>query len=124
MTNIPVENQEKFKVLLIRFSSIGDIVLTTPILKSIKEKFPNVEVHFLTLNRYSSLIKYNPHIDNVLTLSRFMGIKETINLALALRKNRYKYKVRNRSDGRRQTRNSNRPCIFRNTNLSNKETLE
>ncbi|HRR24048.1 MAG TPA: glycosyl transferase, partial [Bacteroidia bacterium] len=34
------------RVLVIRFSSIGDIVLTTPVLRCIKKQLPNTEVHF------------------------------------------------------------------------------
>jgi len=35
------------KILVIRFSSIGDIVLTTPVIRCLKKQL-NVEVHYLT----------------------------------------------------------------------------
>ena len=53
------------KILIIRFSAIGDIVLTSPIFRCIKEQIPNAEVHFCTKPQYSELVEYNPHIDKV-----------------------------------------------------------
>ncbi|WP_417264798.1 glycosyltransferase family 9 protein [Brumimicrobium sp.] len=53
------------KILVIRFSSIGDIVLTSPVLRCIKEQLPNVELHVLTKIQYSDLYSTNPHVDFV-----------------------------------------------------------
>jgi ADP-heptose:LPS heptosyltransferase len=51
------------KILIIRFSSIGDIVLTSPVLRCLKKKFPDAEVHFLTKAQYHPLLIANPHIN-------------------------------------------------------------
>ena len=51
------------KILIIRFSSIGDIVLTTPIIRCIKQQLPNIELHYVTKAAYRSVIANNPHID-------------------------------------------------------------
>ncbi|MFM2204426.1 MAG: hypothetical protein RLZZ605_1390, partial [Bacteroidota bacterium] len=51
------------KILIIRFSSIGDIVLTTPIIRCIKQQLPNVELHFITKSAFRSVIANNPYID-------------------------------------------------------------
>jgi len=45
------------KILIIRFSSLGDIVLTTPVIKSLKEKFPQSKIFFLTKSQYQDLLK-------------------------------------------------------------------
>ncbi|MDC3105199.1 glycosyl transferase, partial [bacterium] len=50
------------KILVVRFSSIGDIVLTTPVVRILKTH-KNAEVHFLTKREYSSLMENNPYID-------------------------------------------------------------
>ncbi len=50
------------KVLIIRFSSIGDIVLTTPVVRCLKEQHPEVSVHFLTKSVFASVLSANPHI--------------------------------------------------------------
>jgi len=55
----------KTKFLIIRFSSIGDIVLTSPVVRCLKTQFPDVEVHFLTKKRNADLLQANPHIDQI-----------------------------------------------------------
>ena len=53
------------KFLIIRFSSIGDIVLTTPVVRSLKLQVANAEVHYLTKQTYRAIVDSNPHIDKV-----------------------------------------------------------
>lgn len=55
-----MENSIK-KVLVIRFSSIGDIVLTTPVIRCIKKQW-NAEIHFLTKRNYAPILEKNPCI--------------------------------------------------------------
>lgn len=51
------------KILVIRFSSIGDIVLTSPVLRLIKEKYPDCELHFVTKDKMKTVVEHNPRID-------------------------------------------------------------
>ena len=53
------------KVLVIRFSSIGDIVLTFPVLRCIKEQIPNSEIHFATKKAFSELAYASGSIDQL-----------------------------------------------------------
>lgn len=53
------------KILLIRFSSIGDIVLTTPVIRCVKTQLQGVELHVLTKKSYRSLYLNNPYVDKV-----------------------------------------------------------
>jgi len=53
------------KILIIRFSSIGDIVLTSPIVRCIKVQFPATELHYLTKISFSNLLISNPYIEKV-----------------------------------------------------------
>lgn len=53
------------KILIIRFSSIGDIVLTTPVIRAIKQQVPNSEVHFATKKHFGVLLENNPYIDKL-----------------------------------------------------------
>lgn len=62
------------KLLVIRFSSIGDIVLTTPVLRCIKKQLPGTELHFLTKERYRSILEANPYVDKIITL----GLSKTL----------------------------------------------
>lgn len=53
------------KILVIRFSSIGDIVLTTPVVRVLKTQLPNAEVHYCTKSGYASILQANPYIDKL-----------------------------------------------------------
>lgn len=53
------------KILIIRFSSIGDIVLTTPVIRCLKQQLQNVEIHYLTKYAYRAIVEYNPYLDKV-----------------------------------------------------------
>jgi len=55
----------KTKFLIIRFSSIGDIVLTSPVVRCLKTQFVEAEVHYLTKKRNADLLKANPYIDKI-----------------------------------------------------------
>ncbi len=56
------------KILVTRFSSIGDIVLTTPVVRALHLQL-GAEVHFLTKMAFAPIVQYNPHIARVITLS-------------------------------------------------------
>ncbi len=53
------------KYLIIRFSSIGDIVLTTPVIRALKQQVEEAEIHFLTKKNYASILQSNPYIDKL-----------------------------------------------------------
>ena len=55
------------KILIIRFSSIGDIVLTTPVIRAVKQQVQNVELHFLVKKANEILLKSNPFVDKIHT---------------------------------------------------------
>ncbi len=57
------------KFLIIRFSSIGDIVLTTPVIRCLKKQLPGANVHFLTKESFATLVENNPYIDKVHVLA-------------------------------------------------------
>lgn len=63
-----VNNLAKF--LIIRFSSIGDIVLTTPVVRCIRQQLPGAEIHYLTKPAYQSILEHNPYIDQIHTLDK------------------------------------------------------
>jgi len=56
------------KILIIRFSSIGDIVLTTPVIRGLKKRHPNCEIHYLTKSKYAILLKNNPYLSKIVLL--------------------------------------------------------
>jgi ADP-heptose:LPS heptosyltransferase len=62
------------KILVVRFSSIGDIVLTSSVVRCLKQQLPNSEIHFLTKAAFRSVVEHNPNIDRVITIQT--SIKE------------------------------------------------
>jgi len=52
------------KILVIRFSSIGDIVLTTPVIRVLKKQL-HCELHVLTKEQYSTIFLENPYVDQI-----------------------------------------------------------
>jgi len=79
--------QEPLKILVVRFSSIGDIVLTTPVVRMLKKQL-NAQVHYLTKSTYITLLKNNPYIDSV------YQIEDSINEVVAdLKKENYNYVI-------------------------------
>lgn len=58
------------KVLIIRFSSIGDIILTTPVLRCLKRQRPETEIHYLTKNAFRTLLENNPYVSKIHTIEK------------------------------------------------------
>ena len=58
------------KFLVIRFSSIGDIVLTTPVVRCMKKQLPDAEIHFLIKPQFKTVMVNNPYIDKLHTLQK------------------------------------------------------
>ena len=77
------------KFLVIRFSSIGDIVLTTSLLKSIKTTYKNVEIHYLTLDKFSSMLEMQPNIDRIIVLNSDSGATEMMQLNRYIKSSEY-----------------------------------
>ena len=58
------------RYLIVRFSSIGDIVLTTPIIRCLKQQVPGCEVHYLTKKSFAGVLAGNPYIDQLYTIDK------------------------------------------------------
>lgn len=76
------------KILIVRFSSIGDIVLTSSVVRAIKQQLLNVETHYLTKEKFSSIVSSNPNIDRVFTIQK--SIDEVVE---ELKKEQYDYVI-------------------------------
>ncbi|STO32310.1 Lipopolysaccharide core heptosyltransferase rfaQ [Fusobacterium necrogenes] len=81
------------KILVIRMSSIGDIILTTPVLKAFKRKYPELIIDFVVLEQFKDAISGLEYIDNLITFSKKKddGIKNIKKFAARLRENNYDY---------------------------------
>jgi heptosyltransferase-2 len=65
-----LSNISNIKFLILRLSSIGDIILTSHLLRNLKNKFSNSEIHYITLNNYSILLENNPHISKLISYDK------------------------------------------------------
>lgn len=75
------------KILIIRLSSLGDILLTTPFIRAIKTQFPHIKIDMLIREGYADVIKLNPYIDKKLLLKKHD--KSNIALIEQLRNDNY-----------------------------------
>jgi ADP-heptose:LPS heptosyltransferase len=66
------------KILVIRFSSMGDIIYTTPVVRCLKQQLPDAEIHFLTKPAFKYIYDANPYLDKLLLLQEKLSdtIKE------------------------------------------------
>ena len=63
-------NVKKCKFLLIQTAFLGDVILTTPLIRAIKQKFPRSELHVLVIPETAMLLKHNPYIDKLLVFDK------------------------------------------------------
>jgi len=79
--------QKRF--LIIRLSSIGDILLTTPFVRALRKKYPDSLISYLTKSEYVELIQHNPNINKVYAFDSKNGISEILNWRYQIKSNRY-----------------------------------
>lgn len=74
------------RLLIIRLSSLGDVVLTTPILHLLRAQYPRAQIDFLTRPAYQDLVRAHPGVDRVLLFEPEAGFCATLH---TLRQTRY-----------------------------------
>ncbi|MCH8325533.1 MAG: glycosyltransferase family 9 protein [Bacteroidetes bacterium] len=111
------------RILIIRLSSLGDILLTTPLIRSIKKKFPQITVDFLLKKQYQDALKYNKYISNLYLFQ--IGKDEKQKLNTELRFNNYDIVIdlQNNLRSRKITRVLKRPIVKFNKHNINKFLL-
>lgn len=83
------------RVLIIRLSSIGDVILTTPVLKELKKKYPNIIIDFIVMDKFKGAIEGCPYMDNLIIFNKKDddGIFNIIEFAKKLKKNNYTHVI-------------------------------
>ena len=76
------------KVLILRFSSIGDIVLTTPVIRAVKNQVKDAEVHYCTKSNFKAIVESNPNVSKVHCLGDSLH-----ELIMELQKEKFDYVV-------------------------------
>lgn len=79
------------KVLIIQQKMLGDVLATSILFKTLKEKFPNSSLHYLMNSGHSAMVENNPHVDRVIEIEKSVqnSTIELYKLAKKLSKNEY-----------------------------------
>jgi len=77
------------KILIIRLSSIGDIVQCSGVPRNLKKQFPKSEIHWLIRSDNIELVKFNPFINRVIVFDRSQGLSGWMRLASGLASENY-----------------------------------
>jgi heptosyltransferase-2 len=67
-SRVPIQETNNLKFLIVRFSSIGDMVLTTPVVRCLRKKYPQATIHYLTKKKFAGIVHSNPYLDKVFLL--------------------------------------------------------
>jgi lipopolysaccharide heptosyltransferase II len=79
----------RYKFLIIRFSSIGDIILTTPLIRCLRATFPNAQIDFLVKKEFAVVLSGNPHINNIITFDKTDGRNQLRQIRMQVQLSRY-----------------------------------
>ena len=79
------------KILIIRLSSIGDIIQCMSVVTGLKNKFPDAEIHWIARADMASLVKIDPRIDKIWEFDRKAGFGGIIKLGNRLKQEKYDY---------------------------------
>lgn len=77
------------KILVIRFSSIGDLTQSLSIPALLKEKYPTAEIHFLTRSDFTLLLNNNPQVTKVWSIDRKKGLGDVLKVSRQLRQEHF-----------------------------------
>ncbi len=80
-------------ILVLRFSSLGDVVLATSVAVTLKKAYPDCRLDFLTLTDYEALLENHPSIDRVIGFPRTARAASLRELGLRLRSDGYDYVI-------------------------------
>ena len=83
--NLPFNLKKSKKVLILKYDRIGDMVVTTPIFRELKNAYPNIRISVLASEENKDVIRYNPYIDKIYTNYKNSILKDLPTL-LKLRK--------------------------------------
>jgi lipopolysaccharide heptosyltransferase II len=85
MHNFPYQ-----KIFVVRLSSLGDILLTTPLIRSLKNTNPKLEIHFLLREEYQDVLINNPYLSKLITIKREEAAPKTKDI---LSQNKYDFVI-------------------------------
>jgi len=79
------------KILVLRLSSIGDILLTTPYIRQIKNTFNDAIIYYIVKKEFADILKYNPNIDHLIELNTSKNYNGLAEINKELKKHNFDY---------------------------------
>ncbi len=79
------------KILIIRLSSIGDILLATPFIRQTRIAFPEATIDFVIKQRFIDLIRFNPHLNHIYSVVESEGLRGLQAIRKEIKKRQYDY---------------------------------
>jgi lipopolysaccharide heptosyltransferase II len=77
------------KILLIRLRRIGDVILTTPAISSLRQGIPTASISYIVEKPYRELVEGNPNLDKVIVLEKKQSLRDFLKLIRLIRKEKY-----------------------------------
>lgn len=77
------------RILIVRFSAIGDIILTLPVVDALHARFPDADIDFLTRQEYIDLVSRHPGIHRIWPFDKSLGFRELRRFGEMLRERKY-----------------------------------
>ena len=77
------------RVLVTRLRWLGDVVMSTPMLETLREAFPEASIEYLTYTSFAPALRHHPACDRVHTLPPKPGPRATLAMARRLRRQRF-----------------------------------
>ena len=77
------------RILIIRFSSFGDVLQTLSVAGALRKRFPQAEIHWVTREEFKPLIETHPAVHKVWTIARHQTFRQLLALGWALRKQKF-----------------------------------
>ncbi|WP_035571305.1 lipopolysaccharide heptosyltransferase II [Halonatronum saccharophilum] len=81
--------KEAKKILIIDLLYLGDLIFTTPFLRSLRKAYPKARIDLVANSIFAPIMEDNPHLDNIYAYNKKWSIKESLNFAKSLREENY-----------------------------------
>ncbi len=79
------------KIAILQLGTFGDLILSTPITKALKEKYPNCSIWYIAGRRNHQVLINNPYVDNIIVWDK--SPTKVIKTLLLIKKNKFDYYV-------------------------------
>ncbi len=77
------------KILIIQLRQLGDVLLTTPVIRALKERYPGTHISFLTEKNAYDILSGNPWLDEIITVDRKPPLWRQLQTIMDIRKRKY-----------------------------------